>query len=62
MSFENGKIETIDGTWDPTAGGFYCNIKYIPDLNTPGKIINHSSGDTVEAFNLKVLVTNDSLG
>ena len=38
MNFENGKIETLDSTWDPIAGGFYCNIKYTPDLNTPGKI------------------------
>ena len=56
MNFENGKIETLDGTWDPTAGGFYCNIKYIPDLNTPGKIINNFSADIADSTALKVSV------
>ena len=57
MSFEDGKIETLDSTWDPVAGGFYCNIKYTPDLNTPGKkIINDFSADPVEGFNLNLVV------
>ena len=35
QTFQNGRIETTNTQWDPMAGGFYCNIKYTPDLNSP---------------------------
>ena len=37
QSYSGGTVQTIDGVWDPIAGGHYCNIKYIPDLNNPGE-------------------------